>query len=94
MRMADNCPTCVLLKALLASAGVSPAVGQQIAYSTPVMRMDERAVSTVKKKVRKKVSKYQREFGRQLKKLKVKHPRTKVQSLMKKAHSLTKKALK
>ena len=39
-----------------------------------------------------KVSAYQREFGRQLKKLKKKHPRTPVTKLMKRAHSATKKA--
>jgi len=46
-----------------------------------------------KPKKRKK-SKYQRELGRQLKKLKVKHPRTKITALMKRAHRATKKALK
>ena len=45
-------------------------------------------------KKKKKVSKYQKEFGRQLKKLKAKHPRTKIQNLMKRAHSATRKALK
>jgi len=43
---------------------------------------------------RRKRSKYQRELGRQLKMLKVKHPRTPITRLMKKAHSATKKALK
>ena len=71
-------------------AGVSPTTSQAIAYSPPVQQAD----GVVKKKARKKVSKYQREFGKQLKKLKVKHPRTKVQNLMKRAHSITKKALK
>ena len=46
----------------------------------------------VKKK--RKVSKYQREFGRQLKMLKKKFPRTKIQNLMKRAHAATRKALK
>lgn len=72
------------------AGGVSPATSQAIAYSPPVQQADV----VVKKKARKKVSKYQREFGRQLKKLKAKHPRTKVQNLMKKAHSITKRALK
>lgn len=45
-------------------------------------------------KKKRKVSKYQKEFGRQLKKLKAKHPRTKIQNLMKRAHSATRKALK
>jgi len=43
---------------------------------------------------KKKRSKYNRELSKQLKALKKKHPRTKVTSLMKRAHRLTKKALK
>jgi len=42
---------------------------------------------------KRKVSKYQRELGIQLKKLKKKHPRTSVTALMKKAHAATRKAL-
>jgi len=42
-------------------------------------------------KVRKKASAYARELGRQLKKLKKKHPKTAQSALMKKAHSVTKK---
>ena len=49
---------------------------------------------TTRTKKKRKVSKYQKEFGRQLKKLKAKHPRTKIQNLMKRAHSATRKALK
>jgi len=45
-------------------------------------------------KKKRKVSKYQREFGRQLKILKKKFPRTKIQNLMKRAHTATRKALK
>jgi len=45
-------------------------------------------------KKKKKVSKYSREFGRQLKMLVKKHPRTKVTQLMSKAHRNTRKALK
>lgn len=43
-------------------------------------------------KKRRKVSAYQREFGRQLKRLKKKHPRTPITRLMKRAHTATKKA--
>jgi hypothetical protein len=43
---------------------------------------------------RRKVSAYQREFGRQLKKLKKRHPRTKISTLMKRAHRATKKVRK
>ena len=46
------------------------------------------------KKKRKKVSKYSREFGIQLKKLIKKHPRTKVTKLMSQAHRNTRKAMK
>jgi hypothetical protein len=46
------------------------------------------------KKKRKKVSKYSREFGIQLKKLIKKHPRTKVTQLMSQAHRNTRKAMK
>jgi len=46
------------------------------------------------KKKRKKVSKYSKEFGIQLKKLIKKHPRTKVTKLMSQAHRNTKRAMK
>ena len=46
------------------------------------------------KKKKRKVGKYQREFGRQLKRLKVMHPRTPVTRLMKRAHTATRKAMK
>ena len=45
-------------------------------------------------KKKRKVSKYQKQFGIQLKKLKKKHPRTKITQLMKRAHRATRKALK
>ena len=47
-----------------------------------------------KPKKKRKVSKYQKEFGKQLKKLKAKHPRTPVTKLMKRAHTKTRKAMK
>jgi hypothetical protein len=43
---------------------------------------------------KRKRSKYNRELSRQLKMLKVKHPRTAITKLMKRAHRATKKALK
>ena len=49
---------------------------------------------TARTKKKRKVSKYQKEFGKQLKKLKAKHPRTKITRLMKRAHSATRKAMK
>jgi|TARA_R110000822_G_C15274793_1_gene489575 predicted CopG family antitoxin len=45
------------------------------------------------RKPKRKVSKYSREFGRQLKALKAKHPRTKITQLMEKAHSKTRMEL-
>jgi len=50
--------------------------------------------SLAPKKKRKKVSKYSKQFGIQLKKLVKKHPRTKVTKLMSQAHRNTRKALK
>lgn len=43
---------------------------------------------------KRKRSKYNKELSKQLRMLKVKHPRTAVTKLMKRAHRLTKKALK
>ena len=45
-------------------------------------------------KKKRKVSKYQKEFGRQLKLLKKKFPRTPVTKLMKRAHAATRKVMK
>ena len=45
-------------------------------------------------KKKRKVSKYQKEFGKQLKKLKAKHTRTPITKLMKRAHTATRKAMK
>ena len=45
------------------------------------------------KKKKRKVSKYQREFGKQMKKLKKKKPRTKHAQLMAPAHIATRRAL-
>jgi hypothetical protein len=45
-------------------------------------------------KRKRKVSQYQKEFGKQLKMLKAKHPRTKITRLMKRAHRATRKAMK
>jgi len=42
-------------------------------------------------KRKRKVSAYQREFGRQLKKLKRAHPRTPITKLMKRAHAATRR---
>ena len=57
-------------------------------------RAGQRIRNVTVPKVRRKVSPYQREFGRQLKKLKKKHPRTNISTLMKKAHRATRKVRK
>lgn len=56
------------------------------------MQFDRQNLLPAKKK--RKVSKYQKEFGKQLKLLKKKHPRTPVTKLMKRAHAATRKAMK
>lgn len=60
-------------------------------------RTSRRAASAGKRagiKTRRKVSGYQKEFGKQLKKLKKKHPRTNISTLMKRAHKATRKVRK
>jgi len=53
-----------------------------------------KVAATARTKVKRKVSPYQKEFGRQLKKLKKKHPRTDISRLMKKAHITTRRLRK
>ena len=85
------CATCDIIRGLLLASGRVPEpIANAIADSPPVIALN----TQVTKKVKKKVSKYQKRFGQELKKLKKAHPRTKVQNLMKKAHRATKKALK
>ena len=45
------------------------------------------------KKKKRKVSNYQKQFGKEMKKLKAAHPRTKVTKLMSRGHRETRKAL-
>jgi hypothetical protein len=70
-------------------------VGRQTIRRSNQFRRDRilPSIRTPAKKKR-KVSKYQKEFGKQLKKLVKKHPRTKVTKLMKRAHTATRKAMK
>jgi len=44
-------------------------------------------------KKKRKVSRYQKEFGKQMKMLKKAHPRTKITQLMSRGHSATRKSL-
>ena len=48
----------------------------------------------IEAKVKRKVGKYQRAFGRNLKALKKKHPRSQIGNLMKRAHRMTRKEMK
>ena len=49
--------------------------------------------AVVEKKKKRKVSNYQKEFGKQMKKLKKAHPKTKVAQLMARGHIGARKAL-
>ena len=51
-------------------------------------------IANVAPKKKRKISNYQKVFGKHLKALKKKHPRTNISVLMKKAHRLTRKELK
>lgn len=62
------------------------------ASQTPGPKTAARKASPSKKK--RGPNAYNKEFSKQMKKLKKKHPRTPVTKLMKKAHSATKKARK
>jgi hypothetical protein len=62
------------------------------AASRPGSRGSGRRFPLPKSKKKRKVSAYQKEFGRQLKRLKREHPRTPVTRLMKRAHAATRKA--
>ena len=57
-------------------------------------RQFERQNLLPREQKKRKVSPYQKELGKQLKMLKKKHPRTSITRLMKRAHRLTKKAMK
>jgi len=86
MAHTDPCPTCAMIQGILMSKGVGPAAAHEVAYSAPVRKTE--------KKVKRKVGKYQKIFGKKLKALKAKHPRTNSSSLMKRAHRETKKAMR
>ena len=70
------------------AGGLPPAEADTLAHNPTIVNADRR----IKRTVRRKVSAYQRAFGRNLKKLKRKHPRTPVTKLMKRAHAATKRA--
>jgi len=72
------------------SRGVSPSTAHEVAYSRPIRSAEKRVV----KKAKRKVGKYQRVFGKKLRALKKKHPRTASSTIMKRAHRQTKAAMK
>jgi len=59
-----------------------------------VAAASKKAGKAKRSKIKRQVSPYQREFGRQLKKLKKKHPRTDISRLMKRAHIATRRSRK
>jgi|TARA_R110000824_G_C15172486_1_gene673043 hypothetical protein len=77
-----------MIQGLLMAKGVPESV------AIPVSRIADSVEAPVKAAVKRKVGKYQREFGRQLRALKRKHPRSQISTLMKRAHRLTKKVMK
>ena len=83
-----TCRTCDMIRGLLMAQNVpAPIVDAAVAATAATEPV-------VVKKAKRKVGKYQKEFGKQLKALKAKHPRTPVTRLMKRAHSATRRALK
>ena len=91
---------CGVMERALIAEGISPAIAKVLAERAcqPAVESGAVAVRQGAKKVvkagRKKVSKYNREFGKQLKRLKAQHKRTPVSKLMGKAHRATRRALK
>jgi len=73
-------------RGILIGRGLSQSTAHEVAYSKPVRK--------TAKKVKRKVGKYQRVFGKKLKALKRKHPRSAASVLMKKAHRQTRAAMK
>lgn len=83
------------IEMLIAAGATVDAIQElQETISRPGLQRLDPALQPSSPKKKRRVSKYQREFGRQLKALKRKHPRTPVTRLMKRAHSKTKKAMK
>jgi len=86
MAHTEPCATCAAIEGILIGRGLSQSTAHEVAYSSPVRK--------TAKKARRKVGKYQRVFGKKLKALKAKHPRTAASTLMKRAHRETKRAMK
>jgi len=87
---------CAVMERALVAEGISPPLARTLAQRAcmPVAGAAVSGVARAATRTRKKVSKYSRELGRQMKALKKKHPRTAAKDLMKRAHRATKRALK
>ncbi|HIA04069.1 MAG TPA: hypothetical protein EYN66_19590 [Myxococcales bacterium] len=75
-----------MIQGILMSKGITPAAAHEVAYAAPVVAAE--------KKAKRKVGQYQKKWGRNLKALKAKHPRTASGTLMKKAHRQTRKEMR
>ena len=96
--LCDMVETALIAKGIDAGTAVVIAEAGCAALVKPagrlVRRKGRKTASKVVKKVKRKASAYSKEVGRQLKKLKKKHPRTPVSKLMKRAHAAAKRARK
>jgi hypothetical protein len=85
-----SCPTCRAIQAVLEAAGVPEREAKILSKLKPARTLDKK----VRRKVKRGATKYQKELGKQLKRLKKKHPRTAYPKLMKRAHAATRKKVK
>lgn len=76
-----------MLKGVLLGAGVNPVVANEVSQLPQVKTIDTK----VKRKVKGKVSAYNRAFSKHYKAMKKKHPRTSHASLVKMAHKCCRK---
>ena len=91
---------CGVMEKALVGEGVDPVLAKELSQRAcqPVVKKGTRAVIKKGKQAARsgarKAGAYQKEWGRRLKALKKKHPRTAVGTLMKRAHRETRKAMK
>lgn len=89
------CATCNVLRSLLIDRGMSPALAMSIGSAMePIEDAALGAAKSAVKKTKRKVSKYARTYGQAYKRLKAKHPRSKHQTLVKRAHAEAKRLMK
>jgi len=91
---------CGVMEQALIGQGVPPAVAAVLASRACEpgvargLKAVDKGLGKIEKKAKRTVGAYQKRLGKELKRLKSKHPRTPVSKLMKRAHSATKKALR